>query len=237
MEPSDRPNLCHYLFSLGSQFDKAQIIDSFSKDMEMQMWEKAAGHPLSTGMKKGITTDFAKKARSQLVKEVNFRAACALDFLVCGAINEPHLPADGSIPNQFFCFRCDQRTVATRKHELWECPGNSLINHTHMKDSDHLVTLAQEFWDTDQVLIALGLLPRDWSPACELAECSEVRMWESSGFQESASDNALIASDGSGGSRETPKSVRQVAFGVATFSLQSLSDTSFKLLRTGFLGG
>ena len=48
-------------------------------------------------------------------------------------------------------------------------------------------------------------------------------MWESSRFQESASDNVLIASDGSGGSRETPKSVRQVAFGVATFSLQPLS--------------
>ena len=44
-------------------------------------------------------------------------------------------------------------------------------------------------------------------------------MWDSSGFKESASDNVLVASDGSG-SRETPKSVRQVAFGVATFSLQ-----------------
>ena len=42
---------------------------------------------------------------------------------------------------------------------------------------------------------------------------------------------------GSGGSRETPNSVRQVAFGVATFPLQPQSDTSFKLLRTGFLGG
>ena len=113
----------------------------------------------------------------------------------------------------------------------------ALINHTQMTTSDHLVSLAQEFWDTDQVLFARGLLPRDWLPACELAERSEVRMWESSGFQECASDNVLIASDGSGGSRETPKSVRQVASGVATFSLQPLSETSFKLLRTGFLGG
>ena len=62
-------------------------------------------------------------------------------------------------------------------------------------------------------------------------------MWESSGFKVCASDNVLITSDGPGGSRETTKSVRQVAFGVATFSLQPLSDTSFKLLRTGFLGG
>ena len=94
-----------------------------------------------------------------------------------------------------------------------------------MTISDHLVALAQEFWDTDQVLFARGLLPRDWLLACELAECSEVRMWESIGFQECASDNVLIASDGSGGSHETPKSVRQAAFGVATFSLQPLSDT------------
>ena len=89
-------------------------------------------------------------------------AARALDFLVCGAIHEPHLPADGSIPNQFFCDRCDQRALATRKHELWECPGNSLVKHTHMTTSDHFVALAQEFWDTDQVLFARGLLPRDW---------------------------------------------------------------------------
>ena len=61
-----------------------------------------------------------------------------------------------------------------------------------MKESDHLVTLAQKFWDTDQVLFARGLLPRDWLLSSELAECSEVRMWESSGSKEGASDNVLI---------------------------------------------
>ena len=78
----------------GALFNKAQKIESFSKDMETQMWKKAAEHPLSTGMEKGITSDFAKRARSQLIKEGNFMAARALDFLVCGAIHEPHLPAD-----------------------------------------------------------------------------------------------------------------------------------------------
>ena len=86
-----------------------------------------------------------------------------------------------------------------------------------MKESDHFVTVAKEFLDTDQVLFARGLLPRDWLLARELAECSEVRMWEISGFKESASDTVFVASYGSGGSRETRKSVRQVAFGVATF--------------------
>ena len=48
-------------------------------------------------------------------------------------------------------------------------------------ESDHLVTLAQEFWDTDQVLFARGLLPRDWLLVNELTECTEARMRESSG--------------------------------------------------------
>ena len=163
----------------GALFNKARIIDSFSSDVEMQTWKAAARHSSSSGLEKGVITDFAKKARSQLIKEGNFTAARALDFLVCGAINEPHLPADGSIPNQFLCVRCDQKVLATRKHELWECPGNILINHTHMKESEYLTSLAQEFWDTDQVLFARGLLPRDWLPVSELSECNEVKMWES----------------------------------------------------------
>ena len=215
----------------GALFNKAQIIDSFSSDMEMETLKTAARHSSSSGWEKGIITSFAKKARSQLIKEGNFMAARALDFLVCGAINEPHLPADGSIPNQFFCVRCDQRVLATRKHELWECLGNTLINHTHMKDSEYLTSLAQEFWDADQVLFARGLLPRDWLPASELAE------WESVDFNACAKNHVLFASDGSGGSRKIPQTLRQVAFGVATFDMHIGNNTSFALQQTGYLGG
>ena len=70
----------------GALFNKAQIIDSFSRDMEMRTWQRAAGHSLSVGMEKCLITDFAKKARSHLIKEGNFMAARALDFLVYGAI-------------------------------------------------------------------------------------------------------------------------------------------------------
>ena len=101
----------------GALFNKAQIVDSFSSEMEMQTWKTAARHPSSSGLEKGIITDFAKKARSQLIKEGNFMAARALDFLVCGAIHEPHLPAEGTMPNQFFFVRCNQKVLATRKHE------------------------------------------------------------------------------------------------------------------------
>ena len=94
----------------GALLNKAQIIDSFSKDMEMQTWKRAAGHSLSTGMEKGIVTDFAKKARSQLIKEGNFMAARALDFLVCGAINFICLRMD-LFPTNFSVFVATRRIV------------------------------------------------------------------------------------------------------------------------------
>ena len=127
---------------------------------------EAAGHSLGAGMENGIITDSAKEARNQLIKEENFTAVRALNFLVCGTIDEPHLPADSSIPDQFLCVR-----------------------------SDHLVKLAREFSDTDRVLSARGLMPRDWLLVSELADCAETRMRESCVFIESAS-NLLVASDG-----------------------------------------
>ena len=68
-----------------------------------------------------------------------------------------------------------------------------------MKESEHLVTLAQEFWNTDQVVFARGSWRRDWFPANEFAECIEARNSESRGFNQCANNNLLVASDGSGG--------------------------------------
>ena len=67
----------------GALFNKAQIVDSVSTDMEIQLWKEAAGHSVSAGMEKGIITDSAKEVRNQLIKEENFTAVRALNFLVC----------------------------------------------------------------------------------------------------------------------------------------------------------
>ena len=84
----------------------------------MQTWKRAAGYSLSAGIEKGIITHFAKKAWSQLIREGNFTAARAMDFLVCGAINEARLLTNGSIPNQFFCVRCDQRGLGHQEARI-----------------------------------------------------------------------------------------------------------------------
>ena len=61
-------------------------------------------------------------------------------------------------PTNFSVFVVTRKVLATRKHELWECPGNTLISHIHIKESEYLMSMAQEFGDTDQVLFARGLL-------------------------------------------------------------------------------
>ena len=61
------------------------------------------------------------------------------------------------------------------------------------------------------VFCSPSVLPRDGLLACEVADCAEVRMWESQGFSECANSNVLVASDGTGCSRDTPKSHRKVA--------------------------
>ena len=222
----------------GALFNKAQIIDSFSSDMEMQTWKEAARHSSSSGLERGISSQISPRMPGlSCSKKVISRLRGRWIFLFVEPSTNLTCSADGSIPNQFLCVRCDQKVLATRKHELWECPGNTLINHTHMKESEYLTSLAQEFWDTDQVLFARGLLPRDWLLVSEPAECNEVKMWESVDFSACAKNHVLFASDGSGGSRKTPQTLRQVAFGVATFAMHIGNDTSFTLQQTGYLGG
>ena len=82
-------------------------------------------------MEKRIITDFARNARHQLIKERKCLAVRALDFLVCAAVNENHC----------LCIRCEQHVLATRKHELWECPGHNLIAHEHLEKSAHVCSV------------------------------------------------------------------------------------------------
>ena len=68
-----------------------------------------------------------------------------------------------------------------------------------METSVHLVRLAHDFGESDQVLFSRGLMPRDWLPANQHTGCMEARMWESKEFGEYADQNLVVASDGSGG--------------------------------------
>ena len=105
--------------------------------------------------------------------------------------------------------------MTTRQYELWECPDNNLLNHAHVKKAEHLVLLAQECWDTDQVLFSRELMPRGWLPVSESTECAEVGTWESDVFGDCVDDNLSPPTTLEAVAKH-PKA-REVAFGVATF--------------------
>ena len=65
------------------------------------MWRKASEHASSISMEKGIITDLPGRPELKFTKERNLLSVRALDFLVCGAVTEPFVPADGSIPTVF----------------------------------------------------------------------------------------------------------------------------------------
>ena len=186
----------------GALFSKAQIVDCFSTNIELQVWRKTAEHASSLGMEKRIITDFARNARHQLIKERKCLAVRALDFLVCAAINEKHC----------LCIRCEQHVLAYRKHELWACPAHNLIAHEHLEKSANILQLAQELWDSDQILFSRGMVPRVWLPANDYTDCMEARLWGSKEFGEDADKDLFVASDGSGGSNETLKKLETGRF-------------------------
>ena len=83
---------------------------------EMQTWKRAAGHPLIPGMEKGIITDFAKKAGSQLIKRGKFHD-CTCAGLSSLWSHQRTAPACGWICSQptFLC--------SLRPESLWP-PGS-----------------------------------------------------------------------------------------------------------------
>ena len=83
-------------------------------------------------------------------------------------------------------------------------PVNNLIAHEQIEKSVHLVQLTHDLGESDQILFSRGLMPRDWLPADEHTGCMEARIWESNKFGEFCDQNMCVASDGSGGSKETP---------------------------------
>ena len=206
----------------GALFNKAQI-----SNMEMQTWKRAAGHSLSAGMEKGLITDFDQKARFELIQGEKCHC-CACTGLSCWW-SHPRT----SLRMILFPINL---SVCVASRGPWP-PGNTNCGNVPTHEG------IRSPCDICAGILGLGasfvcprfFLPRDWSPANEFAEYIEARMCESSAFNECADNNLLAASDGSGGSRDTRQNLRQVAFGVATFSMQILSGTSF-VLCVGFLG-
>ncbi len=111
----------------GAEYNKAHILAQLHQDLSKQIWKEASKHPHSKGIEGGAMLQPAKRAKASLIKEGNYAAARAVDFLVCGVPRDPIIPTGAAPGEEHLCQRCDMHCIATRKHTLWQCAANKDI--------------------------------------------------------------------------------------------------------------
>ena len=124
LEPSCRPNLCHHLLGVGGGLEAERT--RFLANARRQCY---SGWRF---VHQGADHRQLLQGYRNANKEGNFVAARALDFLVCGATNEPRLLADGSTPNKFSVFVATREPWPPGSTNCGNAQGNKLINHAHM---------------------------------------------------------------------------------------------------------
>ena len=74
------------LLWIGALFNKAQIIDSFSKDVEMQTWKRAAGHSLRWCMEERYPHRLCQESHVSADRALDFACLCSHQqtSLACG---------------------------------------------------------------------------------------------------------------------------------------------------------
>ncbi len=82
-----------------------------------------------------------------------------------------------------------------------------------------------------------GIVPEDWLKKPGEVGYLEARIWESGNFKDSLDTSGRAYSDGSGGAKEIPRSITQVAFGAASFSFKHGQGTCYELEEVGCIGG
>ena len=221
----------------GAKYTKAHILGRVRKDIETNLWSEATKHGNSTGLAKGALLHPARQARASLVKEGNFAAARALDYLVCGVIAEPTPNDEGKYRNEHMCHRCDQQVPATRRHDLWQCKANRDIDNEFIKKSHWTVKNSERGWDDHQCLYARGIVPLDWIEQPDGIDFLDAKTWESKGFKDTINSTKFACSDGSGGPRDVPRTVTQVAFGAVSFDFVPTGPDDFELKQLACIGG
>ena len=179
---------------------------------------KADGHSHSAGIAKGVDFQPARRAKASLLKEGNFLAAKALDYMVCGVLRDSVVKDSGPKIKQY-CNHCNWHVVATCEHVFWSCPGNDCIDDPHIAKSswtaEHALRQIKEF----PCLRIRGIVPKEWHASTNTVDYLSAQVWMSDNFVRVLSERSAY-SDGSGGPQGIPRSIAQVGFGAACFKIQ-----------------
>eukprot|EP00959_Pyramimonas_sp_CCMP1952_P317561 6646186-Pyramimonas_sp.AAC.1 len=103
--------------------DFRDIVKSFTRDMQAQLWTKAAGHYYGKGMQHGMDTTMLEKTVQKLRKADRVQEAGALEALARGTIWTGQRRKAAGYQADGVCPRCT-KAPDTLEHRIYECEMN-----------------------------------------------------------------------------------------------------------------
>ena len=92
-------------------------------------------------------------------------------------------------------------------------------------------------WEEWQCLYARGIIPQAWIPKTEDIDYLKATVWESTNFKQVLDIAGAGYTDGAGAAKHISKSIAQVSFGAACFTLHPTGSADFILSNLACLGG
>ena len=204
-----------------TRFAKAIVTAQARRAIESQAAKDANAHHDGVGIGSHFLVEGARKAKAKLRKEGAHTAATAVDHIVTGSFFDPTPDADGNFRREHYCHRCAGRKLATRWHELYECPDNEGIDAQFQQHMAWITRGAARGWNCERCRWARGLTPGHIVPQVTLPQYVEVRVWETEGFQELHAASDTCFTDGAGYEHGTPDGLKKVAAGIATVRIRA----------------
>ena len=200
----------------GKAHKDQEIVRTFGKDVERQVWERAASHFLGKGLEKGEPDlEPARNARRKILKEGEWHEAKALDKIICGACwYQERFQRNQQVQRK--CHRCGQEETAW--HALWSCPKLDHHQREEVINTQWMKTMIEKEGHKEKHECSWGraILP-NWlgKGTARTRFAEDIMMLETENYNQLNAECKESASDGSGGPGHVPKALRKVGAAAA----------------------
>ncbi len=212
----------------GASFSKAHIMARAQADLVAKLAGEASRHPHGSGITSDICLGGARRAKARLIKAGDLAAATALDYVVTGVYKDPEPSGNGeNYRTEQYCHRCGGTVLATRWHELYECPDNVHVDgedEASRAEAGKLTEEAKEKWATEACLYARGITPTSQAGGPVDIDFDRTTARYTDGFHDLLAKTRCGYSDGSGGSDDIHPRVREAASGAAVYEWDPVGE-------------
>ena len=205
----------------GTPFSKARVLQLAAKSIIKDIWAAAAEEPHHNGggLEQGPPCmRAARQAKAILIKSQRYLEAKAVDMIIAefdydeNKISRVCVDGSTTIPNEYYCHRCDRHVINNAWHCYYDCPDNENIEASEVTKTAKFAEYAKKSWDTHRCLWTRGLLPHNLAcPEVFSKEVlfEEVQITTTGNFDQLAVACGRGATDGAGASAKVPPPVPQ----------------------------